>query len=112
MGYNEIEDLFDIGFIEHLRVLDFEGNNISDYEQLYYLSRCTKLTHLNLKYTPIARGKKVTGEDVSEHNQPSDNIKLYYQKVQRWCQPSLVHLVNFKKNSEQLLKVVVLTIHT
>ena len=81
MGYNEIEDLFDIGFIEHLRVLDFEGNNISDYEQLYYLSRCTKLTHLNLKYTPIARGKKVTGEDVKEDNQPSDNIKLYYQKI-------------------------------
>ena len=32
MGYNDIEDLFDIGFIEHLRVLDFEGNNIKDYD--------------------------------------------------------------------------------
>lgn len=66
-------------------MLDFEGNNISDYEQLYYLSRCTKLSHLNLKYTPIARGKKVTGEDVKPTNQACDNIKLYYQKIQRWC---------------------------
>ena len=32
MGYNEIDDLFDIGFSEHLRVLDFEGNNIQDYD--------------------------------------------------------------------------------
>ena len=54
IGYNEIDELFDIGFIEHLTVLDFEGNNIKDPEQLYYLRRCRKLTHLNLKYNPVA----------------------------------------------------------
>lgn len=26
IGYNFLEDLFDIGFLEHLAVLDFEGN--------------------------------------------------------------------------------------
>jgi Leucine-rich repeat (LRR) protein len=30
IGYNEIDELFDIGFIEHLTVLDFEGNNLKD----------------------------------------------------------------------------------
>jgi Leucine-rich repeat (LRR) protein len=28
IGYNEIEELFDIGFLEHLEVLDIEGNNV------------------------------------------------------------------------------------
>jgi len=77
MGYNDIEDLFDIGFIEHLRVLDFEGNNVKDYDQLYYLKRCTHLTHLNLKYTPVAIGKETeNGSHITK-----DNIKLYYQRI-------------------------------
>jgi Leucine-rich repeat (LRR) protein len=28
ISHNEIEDLFDIGFMEHLAVLDMEGNNV------------------------------------------------------------------------------------
>ena len=28
VSYNHIEELFDIGFLEYLNVLDLEGNNI------------------------------------------------------------------------------------
>ena len=55
MSYNDIEELFDIGFLEHLTVLDLEGNNIKSLDQLYYLRRCTKLTDLNLKNNPVSK---------------------------------------------------------
>lgn len=32
ISFNEIDDLFDISFLEHLSVLDFEGNNVSSTE--------------------------------------------------------------------------------
>ena len=40
-SFNRISDLFDISFCEHLSVLDFEGNNVKDVEQLHYLKRLT-----------------------------------------------------------------------
>jgi Leucine-rich repeat (LRR) protein len=57
IGYNELDDLFDISFIEHLTVLDFEGNNLKNIDELYKLRKCRKLTHLNLKYNPVATGR-------------------------------------------------------
>ena len=32
ISFNEIDDLIDISFLEHLSVLDFEGNNVSSTE--------------------------------------------------------------------------------
>jgi len=32
ISFNEIDDLVDISFLEHLSVLDFEGNNVSSTE--------------------------------------------------------------------------------
>ena len=32
ISYNDIDDLFDIGFLEHLRVLDLEGNSINSID--------------------------------------------------------------------------------
>jgi|TARA_B110000285_G_scaffold89397_1_gene102513 Leucine-rich repeat (LRR) protein len=32
IGYNEITELFDIGFLEHLTILDFEANNVKDLD--------------------------------------------------------------------------------
>ena len=40
VSYNDIEDLFDISFLEHLIVLDLEGNNIKNEQELYHLKRC------------------------------------------------------------------------
>ena len=39
ISFNEIDDLFDISFLENLSVLDFEGNNVSSKDQLHYLKR-------------------------------------------------------------------------
>ena len=64
------DELFYIGFIEHLTVLDFEGNNLKDQDQLYYLKRCRKLTHLNLKYNPV------TSNRIEYYNQIKDNCPL------------------------------------
>ena len=64
ISYNDIDELFDIGFLEHLTVLDLEGNNIKSLDQLYYLKRCPSLTDVNLKYNPVA------------------NEVAYYQKIQ------------------------------
>lgn len=55
MGFNYVNELFDIGFIEHLTVLDFENNAISDLDQLRYLERCKKLTDLTLKDNPVCK---------------------------------------------------------
>ena len=55
MSYNEVSDLFDIGFLEHLQVIDLEGNNVKDLDQIYYLQRCPKLTEVNLKSNPVAK---------------------------------------------------------
>lgn len=32
ISYNYIEELFDIGFLEHLTVLDMEGNNVKNLD--------------------------------------------------------------------------------
>jgi hypothetical protein len=54
IGYNEIEELFDIGFLEHLEVLDMEGNNIKSIDQIYWpkkylTNKGFKITYLRLK---------------------------------------------------------------
>lgn len=44
ISYNDLTELVDIAFLEHLVVLDCEGNNIRDLDQLYYLRRNKNLT--------------------------------------------------------------------
>ena len=55
ISYNFIEELFDIGFLEHLTILDIEGNNIKSLDQIYYLRRNQNLTDVNLKYNPVTK---------------------------------------------------------
>jgi len=90
MSYNDIDELFDIGFLEHLTVLDLEGNNIKSLDQLYYIKRCTKLTDLNLKCNPVA------------------SELTYYQKLQdhaprlQFLDDELVLPGHFDKKTEEL----------
>jgi len=79
IDYNQIDELFDIGFLEHLTVLDLEGNDIKDIDQLYYLRRNQNLTHLNLKFNPVARGEGVIGAGTKV---VSEIIKLYYEIIE------------------------------
>jgi len=52
-SFNQIGDLFDISFLENLRVLDLEGNNVKEIGQMNYLRRLTKLVDVNFKHNPI-----------------------------------------------------------
>jgi Leucine-rich repeat (LRR) protein len=53
IAYNDIDELFDIGFLEHLQVLDMEGNNVNSLDQLYYLRRLHHLQEVNFKHNPV-----------------------------------------------------------
>jgi len=46
--------MFDVSMAGHLQVLDMEGNNVSDADQLKYLRRMPRLAELNLKANPVA----------------------------------------------------------
>lgn len=81
ISYNEIDELFDIGFIEHLTVLDFEGNNVKDFDQLYYLKRCRNLTYVNMKYNPVATGRDTIG---STGDTLAEKRIEYYDKMQEF----------------------------
>lgn len=54
-SYNEIHDLSAAADLARLEVLDLEGNNVSDLEQIAFLGLCPHLTSLNLSLNPIAK---------------------------------------------------------
>ena len=57
-----------------------EGNNVKDLDQLFYLRRCYELTHLNLKYNPVADGKSIGSQ--KGHDATITDRKLeYYEKI-------------------------------
>ena len=55
ISYNQIDDLFDISFLEYLNTLDFEGNCCVSPDQLDYLKRMERLKDLNMKHNPVVR---------------------------------------------------------
>jgi len=61
-------------------VLDFEGNNVKDLDQLYYLKRCRKLAHVNLKYNPVASGRAIGSAKGTEASK-QDLLQEYYTKI-------------------------------
>lgn len=54
ISYNDIDDIFDIGFCNNLEVLDLEGNDISAWDNISYLAGCSKLVDLNISNNPIS----------------------------------------------------------
>lgn len=49
IAYNNISDLSQLTWLDHLEVLDLEGNDIEDINQMHYLGLCCKLTHLTVE---------------------------------------------------------------
>lgn len=49
IAYNKISDLCPLSFLDHLEVLDLEGNNIEDINQMQYLGLCCKLSSLTVQ---------------------------------------------------------------
>ena len=52
-SHNSIDDLFDISLLNHLTVLDLEGNTVSAVQQLKYLRRMPYLQEVNFNGNPI-----------------------------------------------------------
>lgn len=49
IAYNNISDLSQLTWLDDLEVLDLEGNNIEDINQLQFLRLCCKLSHLTVE---------------------------------------------------------------
>lgn len=49
IAYNKISDLCPLSFLDHLEVLDLEGNDIEDINQMQYLGLCCKLSSLTVE---------------------------------------------------------------
>ena len=71
ISFNELENLFDISFLEHLSVLDMEGNNIHSLDQLCYLRPLTKLTDVNFKQNPIRSSDPKAYQNLIKMNCPN-----------------------------------------
>lgn len=53
-AHNFIDDLFDVGFLDNLAILDLEGNNIKGVDNIYSLRPLHKLKSLTLSSNPVA----------------------------------------------------------
>ncbi|XP_038663923.1 leucine-rich repeat-containing protein 56 isoform X1 [Scyliorhinus canicula] len=53
VAYNSISDVSPVSMLEHLEVLDLEGNNIADIVQIHYVALCSKLNTLTLEGNPF-----------------------------------------------------------
>lgn len=49
IAYNNISELSQLTWLDHLEVLDLEGNNIEDINQMEYLGLCCKLSRLTVE---------------------------------------------------------------
>ena len=53
MAYNSISDLSQVSMLEHLQLLDLEGNDVADLVQVQYLGLCSELRTLTLEGNPV-----------------------------------------------------------
>ncbi|XP_060694519.1 leucine-rich repeat-containing protein 56 [Hemiscyllium ocellatum] len=53
VAYNSISDVSPVSMLEHLEVLDLEGNNIDDIVQIHFVALCSKLNTLTLEGNPF-----------------------------------------------------------
>ncbi|KAA0724225.1 Leucine-rich repeat-containing protein 56 [Triplophysa tibetana] len=53
LAYNNVSELIQLNILEHLELLDLEGNNVSDLFQVWHLGFCEKLRTLSLEGNPV-----------------------------------------------------------
>lgn len=53
LSYNEICDISALSMLDSLQILDLEGNNIDDTQQIHYLAMCSNLSSLTLEGNPV-----------------------------------------------------------
>lgn len=64
IAFNNISDLSQLTWLDHLEVLDLEGNNIEDINQMQYLQLCCKLSHLTVEGNLICLKPNAESEEV------------------------------------------------
>ncbi|XP_067902824.1 leucine-rich repeat-containing protein 56 isoform X1 [Heterodontus francisci] len=75
LAYNSISDVSPVSMLEHLEVLDLEGNNIDDIVQIHYVALCSKLNILTLEGNPFCLQQNP--------GTPEDSICTYRETVKK-----------------------------
>ncbi|KAJ7398473.1 leucine-rich repeat-containing protein 56 [Pitangus sulphuratus] len=76
VAYNNISELSQLTWLDHLEVLDLEGNSIEDIDQMQYLRLCCKLSHLTVEGNLICL--KPNAESAEE---PGYNYRVEVKKL-------------------------------
>ncbi|KAL8170143.1 UNVERIFIED_CONTAM: hypothetical protein K2H54_064614 [Gekko kuhli] len=76
VAYNNIADLSPVSLLEHLEILDLEGNSIEDIGQVQYLGLCTKLTTLTMEGNLICLKPSPQSSEVPDYNYRAEVNKL------------------------------------
>lgn len=70
MAYNSISDLSPVSMLEHLELLDLEGNDVDDLDQLWHLGCCGNIRTLSLEGNPVCTCPKPGMSEVHEEFRP------------------------------------------
>ncbi|XP_053139498.1 leucine-rich repeat-containing protein 56 isoform X2 [Hemicordylus capensis] len=76
IAYNNIVELSQVSLLEHLEILDLEGNNIEDLTQIQYLGLCPKLAILTVEGNPICLKPSPHSSEVPDYNYRAEVKKL------------------------------------
>ncbi|XP_048805357.1 leucine-rich repeat-containing protein 56 [Lagopus muta] len=76
IAYNKISDLCPLSFLDHLEVLDLEGNNIEDINQMQYLGLCCKLSSLTVQGNLICLKPNAESAEELDYNYRAEVKKL------------------------------------
>ncbi|XP_019470985.1 leucine-rich repeat-containing protein 56 [Meleagris gallopavo] len=76
IAYNKISDLCPLSFLDHLEVLDLEGNNIEDINQMQYLGLCCKLRSLTAQGNLICLKPNAESAEELDYNYRAEVKKL------------------------------------
>ncbi|XP_015261096.1 PREDICTED: leucine-rich repeat-containing protein 56 [Gekko japonicus] len=76
VAYNNIADLSPVSLLEHLEILDLEGNSIEDIGQVQYLGLCTKLTTLTMEGNLMCLKPSPQSTEVPDYNYRAEVNKL------------------------------------
>ncbi|XP_040529077.1 leucine-rich repeat-containing protein 56 isoform X6 [Gallus gallus] len=76
IAYNKISDLCPLSFLDHLEVLDLEGNDIEDINQMQYLGLCCKLSSLTVEGNLICLKPSAESAEEPDYNYRAEVKKL------------------------------------
>uniref|UniRef100_A0A672TKK5 Leucine rich repeat containing 56 n=2 Tax=Strigops habroptila TaxID=2489341 RepID=A0A672TKK5_STRHB len=76
IAYNNISELSQLPWLDHLEVLDLEGNNIEDINQMQYLGLCCKLSRLTVEGNPICLKPNAESTEEPDYNYRAEVKKL------------------------------------